>query len=102
MEHADTAMRRAGTRGPGPAVALFTLGILVTCIRFPPADLTGWIAQTLGIPLGVPFLFTALLFGGAAWILHTPNSRHRVLRVVSLIAAIASAITGVFTISTSV
>jgi hypothetical protein len=102
MEHADTATRRVGTRGLGPAVALFTLGILITCIRFPPADLTGWIAQTLGIPLGVPFLFTALLFGGAAWILRTPNPRHRVFRVISLIAAVASAITGIFTITTFV
>ncbi|RWZ67803.1 hypothetical protein ELQ92_00565 [Labedella populi] len=52
--------------------------------------------------LYIPYLLATLLFGGAAWLLHTPSSRHRVLRVVSLIAAIASAVIGVFAITTFV
>lgn len=105
IESAQSPSGRTGTEPQGArswrlglALLLFTFGILLTCIRFPPADLTGRIAQTLG----VPFFFAALLFGGAAVILHAPNSRHRAFRVVSLIAAIASAIIGVFTTATFV
>lgn len=102
MDRLETEQRPTPTRQLVAAIALFTFGVLITCVRFPPADLTGWIAHTLGVPLGVPFFVAALLFGGAALILYTSNSRHRVFRVISLIAAIVSAVIGVFTTATFV
>jgi hypothetical protein len=81
------------------AIVLFGLGVVITCARFPPADAVGWIARNLGVPLGIPFLIAALLFGSVVWILRMSGSRFRLFRLISLIAAAASAVIGVFTIS---
>lgn len=87
------------TRQLTSAVVLFCLGLVITCARFPPADAVGWIARSLNIPLGIPFLVAASLFGGAVWILRMSGSRYRLFRSISMIAAAVSAVIGVFTIS---
>jgi hypothetical protein len=102
MDRLDAAPRRTSARQLGAALLLFALGVAITCVRFPPADLTGWIAQSASIPLGVPFLLAAALFGGSAWALRGSGSRFRVLRVLSVVAAVACAVTGVATLASFV
>jgi Mn2+/Fe2+ NRAMP family transporter len=84
------------------AVVLFSLGVAITCVRFPPADAAGWIARSLNVPLGVPFLIAALLFGSAVWILRMQGARFRLFRRISLVAAVISVVIGIFAISSFV
>ncbi|PSL37891.1 hypothetical protein CLV49_1499 [Labedella gwakjiensis] len=94
-----TGAREVPAIRTGLAVVLFGLGIAITCVRFPPADAAGWIAQSLHVPLGVPFLIAALLFGSAAWLLGTSGTRFRALRFIALVAAAVSALIGVLAVA---
>ena len=99
MNYSEGGRQLPSRRNLGVAFVLFGLGVVITCVRFPPADAAGWIARSLNAPLGLPFLIAALLFGSVVWILRMSGSRLRLFRVISLIAAIASALIGIVTIS---
>jgi hypothetical protein len=68
------------------AIALFVLGLGIVFTRFPPADLTGWIAQSLHVTLGVPYFGVALIFAAAASRL-TAIERYRRFRSVIWVCA---------------
>jgi hypothetical protein len=99
MSHSDAGKQRPFGLQTVAAVSLFSLGVAITCVRFPPADAAGWVARSLNAPLGVPFSIAALLFGNVVWILKMHGTRFRLLRRISLIAAVVSTVIGVFTIS---
>jgi cytochrome c biogenesis protein CcdA len=81
------------------AVGLFVVGALILLVRFPPADLAGWIAEALNVTLGVPFLGAAALFAGVAALVRT-DSQRRVFMIVSIVAAGVSVVLGVLLIAT--
>jgi hypothetical protein len=99
MGHSDAGKQRRSSLQLLAAVLLFSVGVAITCVRFPPADVAGWIARNLDIPLGVPFLVASLLFGSVVRIVNAHETRLRLLRRISLIAAIVSALIGICTIS---
>ncbi|RWZ52515.1 hypothetical protein ELQ90_00720 [Labedella phragmitis] len=99
MNHSDAGKQRPSSLQLVAAVLLFSLGVAITCVRFPPADAAGWIARSLNAPLGVPFLIAALLFGSVVWILKVHGTRFRLFRRISLIAAVVSVVIGIFMIS---
>jgi Mn2+/Fe2+ NRAMP family transporter len=99
INHVDAEKQRPSSLQLVAAVLLFSLGVAITCARFPPADAAGWIARSLNVPLGVPFLIAALLFGGVVRLVNVHETRFRLLRRISLIAAIVCALIGIFAVS---
>ncbi len=65
---------------------MFVVASLIATVRFPPADLTGWIAHQLGTPVGVPFVFLAVAYAAVGWMLNGER-RLRVLRYISFALA---------------
>lgn len=90
--------RRAG--GIVGYVALVAVGLAIALVRFPPADLTGWLARVVGTTLGVPYLLVAVLFGAAAFLLDPRSSAQRTLRVVTFVLAGLAALLGLLLITT--
>lgn len=83
------------------SVSLFAVAAAILFVRFPPADLSGWIATTLGVTLGVPLLFAAALLLVSAQ-LNTHRRGLRGFRVVALVLSALTAFIGFATLFTAV
>ena len=79
---------------------LFVLAGAILFARFPPADLPGLFASTLGVTIGVPLLIAAVLLTAAARLTGTQRSL-RVLRIAALTLAAISTVMGLATLFTA-
>lgn len=87
--------------GPHPAlpISLSVVALLILLLRFPPADLVGWIAGALGTTIGVPVLVAAsLLF--VSYLMFKRGEYWSALRVAILLLSGASALMGLSLIFT--
>jgi multisubunit Na+/H+ antiporter MnhG subunit len=83
------------------SLSLFAAAAAILFVRFPPADLSGWIATTLGVTLGVPLLFAAALLILSAQ-LNSGRRGLRGFRVVTLALSALTAFIGFATLFTAV
>lgn len=79
---------------------LILLSSAILFVRFPPADLTGWISATLGVPVGVPYLLVSALLFLAARVIRSGSSKTRKLARITAICAGVMALIGVLTVTT--
>lgn len=56
--------------GRALALGAAVLALLITTVRFPPADLSGMLAGILGLPVAGVVLLCAALCVGGLWIAH--------------------------------
>jgi len=82
------------------AMLIVTIALIIMLVRFPPADLTGWLSVTLHIPLGIPYLVAGALLLGATALLRDENGLWpRVLARTCVAGAVASFVIGVLLIN---
>lgn len=81
------------------STSLFLVAGAILTVRFPPSDLSGWLATAFGVTAGVPLLFAAALLLASALLIQS-RSTLRPLRVVALVLAAISALMGFSTIFT--
>jgi hypothetical protein len=80
---------------PALPLSFSAIALFILLVRFPPADLVGWIAGTLGTTIGVPVLFSAsLLF--VSYLMLKRGEYWSALRVALLVLSGASAVLGLF------
>lgn len=83
------------------ASAMVAAAALLVLLRFPPADLAGWAAVTLGAPLGVPYLLACALCLVSVWLLReSAEGPQRALARIGAAGATVTCIIGVLLICT--
>lgn len=78
------------------AISMVAAATLLVLVRFPPADLAGWVSTALGAPLGVPYLVASSFCLVSMWLSRgTAERSRRTLGRISAVGAAATAIIGI-------
>lgn len=86
------------------AYLMFGVALAIMFLGLTPIDLATWMAATLAMPIGVPYLVASALCFGAAWILTRVGyrRRHRIVRGFAMVFGCFSLVFSATTITTFV